>query len=72
MSGHHLCTGGHAADVRTFAQRVEAIGETLGDVPLQVAAQYYLVMACYIVGRLSRDRTPLPETDAVAPRRSDP
>jgi len=47
MSGHHLLTGGHATDVRTFAQRVEAIGETLGDVPLQVAAQYYLVLACY-------------------------
>ena len=50
MCSHHLATGGHATDVRTFAQRVEAIGETLGDVPLQVAAQYYLVMACHISG----------------------
>ncbi len=50
MSGHHVHTGGHATDVRTFAQRVEAIGETLGDVPLQVAAQYYLGLACYVSG----------------------
>src|SRR5713101_5986604 len=26
MSGYHSATGGHATDVRTFAQRVEAIG----------------------------------------------
>jgi class 3 adenylate cyclase/tetratricopeptide (TPR) repeat protein len=50
MCTHNLYTGGHATDVRTFAQRVEAIGETLGDVPLQVAAQYYLATACYISG----------------------
>jgi hypothetical protein len=28
--------------MRGFAQRAGAIGETLGDVPLQVAAQYHL------------------------------
>ncbi len=50
MCSHHLQTGGHATDVRTFAQRVEAIGDTLSDGPLQVAAQYYLVMACYLSG----------------------
>jgi class 3 adenylate cyclase/tetratricopeptide (TPR) repeat protein len=50
MCSHHVMTGGHATDMRTFAQRVEAIGITLGDVPLQVAAQYYLVLACHISG----------------------
>jgi class 3 adenylate cyclase/tetratricopeptide (TPR) repeat protein len=50
MSGSHVGTGGHATDVRTFAQRVEVIGETLSDVPLQVAAQYYLLLACHISG----------------------
>jgi DNA-binding NtrC family response regulator/tetratricopeptide (TPR) repeat protein len=50
MSGHHLGTGGHAAEVRRFARRVEAIGETLGDVPLQVVAQYYLALGCYSAG----------------------
>jgi tetratricopeptide (TPR) repeat protein len=50
MSGHHVTTGGHATNVRTLAQRVEAIGETLGDVPLQVAAQYYLAVACQFGG----------------------
>jgi predicted ATPase len=50
MSGTYLATGGHTADVRAFAQRVEAIGESLGDVPLQVAAQYYLIYACHLSG----------------------
>jgi class 3 adenylate cyclase len=34
MSGHHLHTGGHVTEVRTYAQTVEAIAERLGDVPL--------------------------------------
>jgi tetratricopeptide (TPR) repeat protein len=42
MCGHHLHTGGHVTEVRTFAQRVEAIAEGLSDVPLRIAAQYYL------------------------------
>jgi tetratricopeptide (TPR) repeat protein len=50
MSSYQLVTGGHTSEARTFAQRVERIGDTLGDVPLQVAAQYYLVLACYILG----------------------
>jgi DNA-binding NtrC family response regulator/tetratricopeptide (TPR) repeat protein len=50
MSGQHVGTGGPAADVRMFARRVEAIGETLGDVPLQVVAQYYLAIGCYSAG----------------------
>jgi predicted ATPase/class 3 adenylate cyclase len=49
MSSYHMVTGGHAT-ARTFAQRVEAIGDTLGDVPLQVAAQYNLALACYHLG----------------------
>jgi tetratricopeptide (TPR) repeat protein len=50
MASHHVITGGDAAQARTFAQRVEAIGDTLGDVPLQVVAQYYLILAGYISG----------------------
>jgi class 3 adenylate cyclase/tetratricopeptide (TPR) repeat protein len=50
MCSHHLLTSGHATDVRIFARRVEAIGETLGDVPLQVVAQYYLVFSCHVSG----------------------
>jgi len=50
MCSHHWATGGHAGDVRTFAQAVETIAETLGDTPLQIAAQYYLVTACHIAG----------------------
>lgn len=29
MSGHHLHTGGHVTEVRTLAQRVEAVAERL-------------------------------------------
>ena len=43
-------TGGHTSDMYTFAQRVQAIAEALADMPLQVAAQYYLLMACYASG----------------------
>ena len=50
MSSHHLVTRGHATEVLTFAQRVHAIGKTLCDVPLQVAAHYYLAFAYYISG----------------------
>jgi tetratricopeptide (TPR) repeat protein len=49
-SGHHVHTGGHVSDVGAFAQRVETIGDALGDVPLQVAAQYYRLLACHLAG----------------------
>jgi tetratricopeptide (TPR) repeat protein len=50
MSSYYQNAGGHATDVRTCAQRVEAIAETLGDIPLQVVAQYYLLLACHLSG----------------------
>jgi class 3 adenylate cyclase/tetratricopeptide (TPR) repeat protein len=50
MSGYHLHTGGHATEVRTFAHNVESIAERIGDVPLQIAARYYLAAACHISG----------------------
>ena len=50
MCRHHSISGGHVTEVRTFAQRVEAIAETLGDVPLQVAAQYYSAFVCHTSG----------------------
>ena len=50
MSSLYQNAGGHATDVRTSAQRVEAIAEGLGDPPLQVVAQYYLLLACHLSG----------------------
>ena len=50
MSGHQVHVGGNVTDMRAFAERVEIIGETLGDVPLQVAAQFYLLVACHTAG----------------------
>jgi tetratricopeptide (TPR) repeat protein len=50
MSGHHLHTGGHVTEVRTCAHTVETIAETLGDVPLQIAAQFYLAASSNLSG----------------------
>jgi class 3 adenylate cyclase/tetratricopeptide (TPR) repeat protein len=51
MSGLHLNIGGRASDVRAFADEVEGIGVSLGDVPLQIAGAYYHVW----LGALSGD-----------------
>jgi tetratricopeptide (TPR) repeat protein len=50
MSGHHWHTGGHVTAVRRFAVTVEGIAERLGDVPLQIAAHYYLAAAAHLSG----------------------
>ena len=50
LSGHHVHTGGPVSEVRTWAQRVAAIAERLGDGPLQIAAQYYLALASHLSG----------------------
>ena len=50
MTAYHMVTGAPAAEARTSAQRIQAIGETLADVPLQVAAQYYQVHIGYMSG----------------------
>ena len=72
MTDQLLATGGHATDMRMFSQRVEAIGEAFGDVPLQVVAQYYLALGCYTAGDYGEAEKRLPEIDAVAPGRADP
>jgi tetratricopeptide (TPR) repeat protein len=38
------------AEVRRFVEIVEPIGETLNDVPLQVAGHYYRTYVCHIAG----------------------
>jgi len=50
MSGHHLHTGGHVREVRTFAHTVEAIAERLDDVALKIAARYYVAHAFHLAG----------------------
>jgi class 3 adenylate cyclase/tetratricopeptide (TPR) repeat protein len=52
MCSHHLQIGSHETDVNTSAQRVEAIGRALGDGPLQIAAQYYFILARHLSGDL--------------------
>jgi class 3 adenylate cyclase len=50
MSGHHLHTGSHVKEVRTFAHTVEAIAERLDDVALKIAARYYVAQASHLSG----------------------
>jgi tetratricopeptide (TPR) repeat protein len=46
----YMMASGHVTDMRTAIERVEAIGETLGDKALQVAAQHYRVHVDYLAG----------------------
>src|SRR5262249_4758380 len=50
MSSLYLTIGGNATQTRTFAQRAGTIAEALGEIPLHVAANYYLAWASYIAG----------------------
>ena len=45
---------GHAADAPAFAQRALAIGEELEDLPLRVAANYYLGTSYFVAGDYRR------------------
>ena len=49
MSEHSRLTG-HSADAVASARKVEAIAKTLGDLPLTVAANYYLATAYFAAG----------------------
>jgi class 3 adenylate cyclase/tetratricopeptide (TPR) repeat protein len=50
MSGHHLHTGGRVTESHTFALTVENIAERLDDMPLRIAAQYYLAYTSHLAG----------------------
>ncbi len=49
-SSLYLTVGGHAAEAHVLAKRAEVIARALNEVPLDVAAQYYLAWASYIAG----------------------
>ncbi len=53
LSEHARMTG-YAADAPSFAERALAIGEGLGDLPLRVAASYYLGTAYFVSGDYRR------------------
>ena len=46
----NLWLAGHATEARTVAQRAHALAETLEDLPLRVAASYYLGTTCLTLG----------------------
>jgi class 3 adenylate cyclase/tetratricopeptide (TPR) repeat protein len=50
----HTRQMGHAADAPTFAERALAIGDGLADLPLRVAASYYLGTAYFVAGDYRR------------------
>ncbi|MFQ5899282.1 MAG: AAA family ATPase [Candidatus Methylomirabilia bacterium] len=47
---HYFWLTGHSTEAFTFGQSAHAIGETLGDLPLQVAANTYLAVARFTSG----------------------
>ena len=53
-TSHHLLVTGHAKDARGSGERAHAIARTLGDLPLQVAADLYLGAACVALGDFRR------------------
>jgi tetratricopeptide (TPR) repeat protein len=50
IAGYYVIATGRTTDARTSAQRAEAIGEALGDGPLQVAALHYRLHVDYMSG----------------------
>lgn len=50
----NLWITGRSSEARPFAQNAQAIAETLGDFPLQVAANYYLGVAHFASGDYGR------------------
>ncbi len=50
MTSHRVVTRASITEARTCAEQVQAIGETLADIPLQVAAQYYHAHIGYMLG----------------------
>ena len=61
-SQHHLVVTGHAEEARTWGERAHAIAQTLGDLPLQVAANLYLGTACVSLGEFARGEEHLGRT----------
>ncbi len=50
----HSRQAGHLADAPMFAERAQTIAEALGDLPLRVAASYYLGTAYFVSGDYRR------------------
>jgi DNA-binding NtrC family response regulator/tetratricopeptide (TPR) repeat protein len=50
MAGYHAIVTGRLTDARGSARRAEAIGEALGDGPLQIAARHYGLHVDYLSG----------------------
>jgi tetratricopeptide (TPR) repeat protein len=69
MSEHARLTG-HSADAVASARKVEAIAGTLGDLPLTVAANYYLGTAHFAAGDYRRAGEFFEKT--IAPLEGDP
>jgi class 3 adenylate cyclase/tetratricopeptide (TPR) repeat protein len=54
---HYLWSTGHAAEARASAENAQAIGEALGDLPLQVGATHYLGAVCLTSGNYRQAET---------------
>ncbi|MEK7702116.1 MAG: AAA family ATPase [candidate division NC10 bacterium] len=66
-TSHHLLVSGDAKEARTFSQSAYAIAESLGDLPLQVAANLYCGATCIPVGNLGQAKEHLEKTLQLLP-----
>ena len=72
MAGYHVIVTGRTTDARGPARRAEAIGEALGDVPLQVAARHYRLHFDYLSGDYRGTDGTCRRLDGAAPGRPGP
>jgi len=66
-TSHHLLLSGDAKEARTLSQSAHAIAESLGDLPLQVAANLYCGATCISVGNLGQAKEHLEKTLQLLP-----
>ncbi len=67
VTSHHLLVSGNAQDARSFSQGAHAIAQSLGDLPLQVAANLYCGATCNAVGELRQAKEHLERTLQLLP-----
>jgi class 3 adenylate cyclase len=67
ITSHHFLVSGDAKEARAFSQSAHDIAESLGDLPLKVAANLYCGATCIPVGNLGQAKEHLEKTLQLVP-----
>lgn len=67
FTSHHFLVSGDAREAHRFSQNAHAIAESLGERPLQVAANLYCGATCIAAGRLEKAKQHLEHTLQLLP-----